>query len=387
MNNNWDQLKNRIISIKGLVAIGVGDIIGNAISALFWFYMATLLEPEQYGEIHYFLGIAGIASSLSLVGTLNTITVYTAKKIQIQSALYFVSLIISAISSLIVLIIFYRIDVVVVLIAYVINTLAVGDLLGRRLYSNYSKYVLAQKILSLVLGIGFYYIFGVDGIIFALALSYIFYTKRIYKGLSSKIDFSLLKPRLSFVMNNYLLSLLGGASGQVDKIIVAPLLGFVLLGNYSLAYQIIAMMMIFPQIMFKFFLSQDSSGIQNVKIKKITIFIAVVISLAGVILSPFIIPQFFPKYLEVIDAIQIMSFAVIPQTIGMIFSSHFLGLEKSRYLLTGTIISLAIYVGGIIFLGPFLGMIGLAFSFLSSSSAMAIFMFIVYCKMKQGGRN
>ena len=31
------------------------------------------------------------------------------------------------------------------MIAYVINVLALGDLLGRKLYATYSKYVLVQK--------------------------------------------------------------------------------------------------------------------------------------------------------------------------------------------------------------------------------------------------
>ena len=378
MDNNWDQLKNRIVGVKGLTAIAFSDIVGNAISMFFWFYIATAIEPERYGEIHYFLGIAGIASYISLVGTLNTITVYTAKKIQIQSTLYLISLIIGAISSLIVIGVFYRIDVVIVLIAYVINTLAIGDLLGRRAYLDYSKYVLTQKILTVVLGIGFYYLFGVDGILFALALSYIFYTIQIYNGLrSSKISFSLLKPRVGFILNNYVMVLLMGVEGQIDKLIIAPTFGFSVLGNYSLAYQIITMMLIFSQIMFKYLLSQDASGIKNTKIKKTVIFIAIGISLAGIILSPMIIPKFFSKYLEVTYAVQIMSFAAVPQTISMIFSSRLLGLEKSKFVLINYIISISVYGGGIFILGSFLSIVGLAIAFLASSTVSAIFMFFV----------
>ena len=41
--------------IKSLARIGTGDIIGNAISAIFWFYLAIVITPEGFGELHYLL--------------------------------------------------------------------------------------------------------------------------------------------------------------------------------------------------------------------------------------------------------------------------------------------------------------------------------------------
>ncbi len=73
--------------IKDITILGSGDIVGSGFSAIFWFYLASQIEPEHYGEIHWFLGIAGIFSAISLFSTVNTITVYTAKKIQVNSTL------------------------------------------------------------------------------------------------------------------------------------------------------------------------------------------------------------------------------------------------------------------------------------------------------------
>ena len=197
-----------IKKIKDIAAIGSGDIFGSAISAVFWFYLASQIEPSSYGEIHWFLGIAGIFSTIALFGTVNTITVYTAKKIQIQSTLNFISLSASVVLSFIVIVFFpsfYTIDIGIILIAYVINTLAIGDLLGRKQYANYSKYTLVQKGLTLGLGFLFFYLFGYEAIIFALACSYLFYVKRIYSIFREmKIDFSLIKQRMGFITNNYL---------------------------------------------------------------------------------------------------------------------------------------------------------------------------------------
>jgi len=79
-------------NLKQLSAIGFSDIIGTGITAIFWFYLASLTDPEQFGEMFFYIGIATIVSSIVLFASQNTITVYTAKKIKIQSTLYFISL-------------------------------------------------------------------------------------------------------------------------------------------------------------------------------------------------------------------------------------------------------------------------------------------------------
>ena len=370
------------MNIKGLFSIGIADIVGTGISATFWFFLATMIEPNEFGEIFYFLGIAGIMSYISLIGTQNTIIVYVAKKIKIQSTLYLLSLIVAGISSIVIIMILYRVDVSLILLGYVINTLALGELLGKKLYISYSKYFLIQKILTLVLGFGFYYLFGIQGIIFALALSYIVYIVRVYKGFKeSKIDFSLLKSRKGFILNNYTIVLAQGSKQHLDKLIIAPLLGFSLLGNYALALQIMALMFMFTTIVFKYTLAEDANGIPNKKLKAIALIISVGVAILGIILSPIIIPEFFPKYVDTVDAIQIMSIGVIAATISSMYSSKFLGAEKSKFVIISKIISLIILISGMIILGSILGMVGLAISFVLASFAEAIALFLINLKL------
>ena len=374
--------------IKELVTLGSGDVIGSVLSAIFWFYLASQIKPDAYGEIHWFLGIVGIFSYVALFGTLNTITVYSAKNIKIQSTLYLISLIAGAILSLVVILVFpsfYEIDSGILLIAYVINTLALGDLLGRKLYSTYSKYVLTQKGLTLGLGLLFFYYFGYDGILFALALSYVFYIKRIFIIFrEQKINFNLVKERIGFITNNYMVFLLAGFNGQIDKIIIAPLLGFTLLGNYSLALQAITIMMIFSAIFYKYILPQDSSGKNTKNLKIFAIIVSISISLVGIFLGPTLIEVFFPKYLEAKDAIQIMSVVIAPSTIALILESQFLGSEKSKVVLIGAIISLVILICGMIILGLNFGIIGLAWSLIIATSAKTLFLLFAHYKNKNG---
>lgn len=361
--------------LKALTSIGLADIIGTGISSFFWFYLATLIEPSQYGEIHYFIGIATVASVISLFGTQNTLVVYTAKNDKIQATFYFISLVVGAISSLAIIIIFYRIDAAVLLLGYVINTLAIGDLLGKKSYNSYLKYILTQKVLTLVLGFGFYFIFGVDGILYALSLSYVAFVIQIYKGFrSSNINFSLLKPRIGFIINNYANGAIAGFGGQIDKIIVAPLLGFAILGNYSLALQVISVLTIFSIIIFKYLLSHDASGNQNKRIRTYTVYFSIGVSFFGVLVLPFVIPYFFPKFIEAVQAIQIMSLGIIPYTVSTLYSSKFLGLEKSKFVLISAMISLVTVTTGTIVLGIHFGTTGVATSYVLATTFSAIFL-------------
>ena len=65
----WDKITDFAKENQNLAKIGVGDILGTGIASFFWFYIAASMGPENYGEIQYFLGIAGIAQIFSLFGT------------------------------------------------------------------------------------------------------------------------------------------------------------------------------------------------------------------------------------------------------------------------------------------------------------------------------
>ena len=352
--------------IRDISAVGGADIFGTAMSAIFWFYLASQIEPSSYGEIGWFLGIAGIFSGIALFGTASTLTVYAAKKTQIQSTLNFISLSASVILSFIVIVLFpsfYTIDIGIILIAFVINTLAIGDLLGRKQYSNYSKYTLVQKGLTLGLGFSFFYFFGYESIIFALAISYVLHFKRIFSIFKEmKINFNLIKPRIGFIGNNYFMSMLTIASGQVDKIVVAPLLGFAILGNYSLSVQVISVMLILPNVFQKYLLPQESTGVKNKKPKIIVIVFSVFLTILGIFVAPILINELFPKFSEAVDAIRIMSLVIIPTTISLILESEFLGNEKSRVVLIGTAILVTSLIIGMLVLGSLMGIEGVAYS-------------------------
>ena len=98
-----------ISGLKNVGIIGVGNLVGSAISALFWIYLAGLLGAENYGELGYYISIAGIASSVSFIGGPMAITVLTAKKVKIESTIFLLSISIDDSSSIKKYIIFIKI--------------------------------------------------------------------------------------------------------------------------------------------------------------------------------------------------------------------------------------------------------------------------------------
>lgn len=369
--------KEKIFGHKDLVSIGSANLLGNGISAIFWFSLASLINPEEYGQIHYFLAIAGMAQLLSLISTTNALQVYVAKNIKIHSTLFFISIIAGIVSSLVVFLFFSRTDTSLLVLGYIIFELSNGFLLGKKLFSNYAKFFLTQKILTVIFGFGLYFTFGVDGIIFGLVLSYVPYIWILVNEFrNTRIDFSLLKPRKGFLINNYGINISSAVGGQMDKLIIAPILGLELLGNYSLAMQFLVILLLLPTTVFKYLLTQDSSGKNTKNLKKNTIFASVGLATFGIVILPMIIPILFPNYIDTVIAIQIISVAIIPSTIGIFYDSKLLSIEKSKFLVIGKGIGLFTMISGFVILGPIYGIIGLAVTLVVSSCLQTLVVII-----------
>ena len=97
--------------LKDLSTIGISDVVGMGMAAVFWFFIASQIEVEEYGELHFFIAIASFAFIVALIGTQNVITVLTAKNIKIESTLFILSLVFGGIATIIVFILSEKIDV------------------------------------------------------------------------------------------------------------------------------------------------------------------------------------------------------------------------------------------------------------------------------------
>ena len=366
-----------ISGLKNIGIIGIGNLVGSAISALFWIYLAALLGAENYGELGYYISIAGLATSISFIGGPMAITVLTAKKVKIESTIYLFSITASIVSSAVLYLAFTNIGLSVYVLGAVIYNLAVAELLGRKFYKKYSIYFISQKILFVVFSLIFYYIIGPEGVLLGIGLSFLPFVERIYRGFKdTALDFPLLKTKIKFISNNFFLDLSWILDRQIDKLLIGPLFGFTILGNYYLAIQLLNMLAVFPEIVAKYTLPEDSSGTNTKKIKLLTVLFSVVLALIGIFIVPQVLPILFPEYAGTLEVVPIISLCIIPTTISTLYISQFLGNEKSGHLVLTSIISIIVLVIGILSLGQMFGMFGLAYSLLISDIVRAVMLFL-----------
>ncbi|MGI0060091.1 MAG: polysaccharide biosynthesis C-terminal domain-containing protein, partial [Nitrosotalea sp.] len=253
-----------------------------------------------------------------------------------------------------------------------------AEILGRKLYSTYGKYLVTQKIFLVVFALIFYYLLGPEGVVLGYAISFLPYSVKIYQGFKeSKFNPNIIKSHFGFMMNSFSLDLSRTFSNNIDKIIVGPLLGFSLLGNYQLGVQFLSLAGLLPSIVYQYTLPHDASGNSNKKLKKITILASVLLAILGVALAPIVVPALLPKFDKAIQVIQITSLGIIPLSVNLTYFSKLIGMEKNRIILVGSVIYSAVQVLGIIILGKLFGINGVAASLVLASSTEALYLIII----------
>jgi O-antigen/teichoic acid export membrane protein len=362
--------------LRDISTIGIASVVGSGISAIFWIYLAVLLGAENYGELGFYISIASVVTSLSFIGGPAAITVLVAKKIKIESTIYLVSISATIISAIVLYFAFINIGLSIYVLGAVIYNLSVSELLGRKSYRKYSIYFILQKILFVILSLILYYVMGPNGVLVGTGLSFMPFLIQIYSGFKNQsIDFKLLKTKWKFITNNFFIDLSVILNNQMDRLIIGPIFGFTILGNYYLALQVLNVLSILPEIVKKYTMPEDSSGVNTTKIKIITIGFSIILALIGVLIIPKIIPIFFPEFNQSTELIPLISLTIIPATISGLYNSKFLAHEKSNYVVVVNIISTSVLVLGVVILGQLLGIVGLAYSFLLSNSIKAVLYF------------
>ena len=377
---DWKSIK-QIKGLRSISQIGAATAGGNAIAAFFWIYMADLMGQEDYGELGYLLSIAAIASTISIVGGQWTMSVYTAKGVRIESSLYFISIITSTVTAIVLYFLFENVGIGVYVIGVVIFNLFVAEILGKKRYKTYSKIFFLQKIILVILAILLYYILGAEGVLLAYGISFLVFTSRIISTLRNhEFNFGLLRQRFKFWMFNYIIQLSNSARAQIDILLIGPLFGFTLVGNYFLGIQVVGLFLILPLIIFKYTLPQDSSGSSTKQIKIIAIVASIGFALLGIFVAPEVILFALPEYADTVELIPLLSLAIIPRTVTTMLMSGFLGKENNMHLLVGNLIAFSIVVLGILYLPEYFDIVGLAIAYVLSVTIKTIYLLIIYLR-------
>lgn len=373
----FDKYKEYFLQVKSLTAVGVSNLVSNAISGLFWIYLASLLGTEGYGELGYIIAIMGTLGGIASIGTANTLMVYVSKGIKIQATFFLIILVSGLTVGIVSFFLFQNEAIAIYPLGYVIFSAVIFDLAGKKLFSTYGKYMISQRVLMVILSLLLYQYFSINGIVLGYALSFFPFSVLMYQSFKeSKIDFSILKGRMGFIINNYVKHVLSIINLNIDKLMIFPLFGASILGPYQLGFQIYVLAMLLPNVVIQYTLPHDAVGTKNVKLKKYTVITSSIITVLAILLSPFFISQFLPEFEESIQVIQIMSLAFVPQSLSILYSSELLGSEKSKIVLFGTVIAIIILSMGILLFGEKYGLYGITISFVVGKIAEFLFLYI-----------
>lgn len=372
MTDFFRKITALFVRFKDLTALGVSQLIASAIGGLFWIVLATLMDAEAYGEIGYYISIASIVGVSATLGASHTITVYTAKGEKIQKSFLYLVGTSGIISSIIIFLLLQNLGVSIFVLGYVIFNLIISETLGKKLYIKYSKIIITQRVIMVGLAIALFFGMGVDGVIIGIGLSFFPFLFIILKNFNeSKFSWLQLKEKKKFIANSFTLDISKVFSNHIDKLIIAPIFGFAILGNYYLGIQIFNLLVLLPGAVYYYTLPQDASGRSNPKLKKAVYAGSGILALLGIFLAPVLIPYLFPKFLDAIQVIQILSIAIVPRTITFMHTSEFMGNEKVRTVVLGSLIFIAIQIPLIFILGDLYGILGIATSLVLAAVAEA----------------
>ncbi|MCD6036182.1 MAG: putative polysaccharide transporter [Nitrososphaeraceae archaeon] len=363
-------------SHKGLIYITLGNLLGAAATGAFWLLLALIQNADEYGKTNYEISIASLAASAALLGLNTTVTTYVAKgssKINVQANQLI--LISSGIAAIIVAFFNWILGFFVIGMAFWM--MSTYELLGRKMYKQYAFVNIGARASQLFLSILLYYFIGITGIAIGFIISFLIFSQRYF--ISTKEfsrDFSEVKSKIKFSLNIYSFNMSNAFLLYFDKLIIAPLFGYAVLGYYQLGFQFLLFLGMIPISFYQYLIPEESSGLKKTRVRFLGLLVSIGLTAILFLSSPWILQNLFPHYMASLNAMRIMSIGIIPMMIVWTLNSKFLNLGDTKYVLFGSAIYLTLQIGLIFYLGSTMNVIGLALAVVLALIAQASFLFI-----------
>lgn len=360
----------------------LGRIVNVALQAIFYFVFAALLGPESFGKVSFLIAIGGTASIISQFGLNASVVVYHGKgdKLLVNQINVF-SLIATGIAAVILI----PFDIGSALIAFSLSYFIMNqhNLLGMKRYKTYFIDSLIKGISILALPVLLYFFFDLPGILIGMAIGNFIggthFIKLLSRHTNSFIEF---RNNLKVIIHNFGVTISTGLPKWADKLLIMPLFGFTFVGIYQFNFQVLLGLEIFPLALQSFLLSEESSGRSHRKLTYLSIIITVMIVITVIAISPIVINEFFPKYVEGIQSLQIMILALIPTAISAVFIAK-LQASKSTKIGYSALVRLPSLLVLIVILGNMWGLVGLSLSVVISIVLHTIFIVYLYKTSKK----
>jgi O-antigen/teichoic acid export membrane protein len=369
-------MKLRFLSShKGLIYITLGNLIGAAATGVFWLLLAFIQNAEEYGRTNYEISIASLAASAALLGLNTTVTTYVAKGSKINVQANQIILISCGVAAIIVA--FFNWILAFFVIGMAFWMMSSYELLGRKMYKQYAFVIIGARGSQLFLSILLYYLLGITGIAIGFIISFLIFSHRYFISTRQfSRDFSEIKDKMKFSLNVYSFNMSNAFLLYFDKLVIAPLFGYAVLGYYQLGFQFLLFLGMIPISFYQYLISEDSSGLKKTRVRFLGLLVSIGLTTILFLSSPWILQYLFPHYTASLDAMRILSIGIIPMMIVWTLNSKFLNIGNTKYVLFGSAIYLILQISLIFYLGNALKVIGLALAVVLALIAQASFLFI-----------
>jgi O-antigen/teichoic acid export membrane protein len=161
-----------------------------------------------------------------------------------------------------------------------------------------------------------------------------------------------------------------------DKLVIAPLFGYAILGYYQLGFQFLLFLGMVPISFYQYLIPEESSGLKKTKVRSLGLIVSIGLTVMLFLASPWILEHLFPHYMASLNSMRIMSIGIIPMMIVWTLNSKFLNIGDTKYVLLGSAIYLTFQISLILYLGKIMNVIGLALAVVLALIAQALFLYI-----------
>lgn len=317
---------------------------------------------HEYGLINYVVAIGSLSSSISLLGLNTTVTTLVPqghKRIDIQANQ--VVLISATVCAIIASLFNWILGFFVLGMAFWM--MSSYELLSRKLYSKYALNIIGSRALQLVLSIILYGFFGIFGIIVGFVIAFFAFSVTYFKTIPQfSKSFGKITKEFKTSLHLYSYNLSNALLLYLDKLIIAPIYGYTVLGYYQLGFQFLMFFSMISVSFYQYLIPEESSGRKRNKLRIYGIALSIIITILVFLLAPVILKVFFPNYINSLNSIRILSMGIIPMMITSTLNSKFLAMKLTRFVLISSIIYQVTQIILIRILGRQFGIDGIALS-------------------------
>lgn len=361
--------------------MAIGRVSSTALQAIFYLVIAAFLETAVYGELSYLISVAGVFSIFFRFGLNHTVTIFQAKDDQnISNNINIFALILSGVAAII--LIPFNIYVAILSFGLSIFVMNQYNLLGLQKFKTYMWLAILKGIILVSIPILLYFIIDIPGVLLGIALSNFITGFNFIKFINkNSFDFSILKNNFSIIFHNFGVDAATNLPRVIDKLLIAPLLGFTLVGFYQFNIQILFGLELLPIALHSFLLSAESKGRQTKKIILFGIALTLLIICLGILFAPFLIDTFIPKFNDGVPSLQILIISLLPLSISAILNAKLQSVNSTKIGFSA-IVRIGFLLTFILLFGSQYELMGLSIAVLGSTICYTVFLVILYSRIK-----